>query len=488
MMQDLKRGSGGKSKMSGEPAMLKEGKEEGVMVTRADGSKALKVKSRKRRSSQPKKEKERKNTRNKVILVSSGIFLVIMMGIAFIITLAYYNGQKFNDKLVTTAQSSSGAEVEIRGLNVSPVNAKMMQMSFDWGASNSAVDYLKVSGINTRYGVFSFLGGGWNGPEVLADSGEVKLYMLDNPEQISLSGETPVNFDFSTYKCNKLNAIIGREKDWLVNNTQAEYSINADGAKQVYFYGGKLKAPIFDDYNIKSGVLEIKQTFADLSVIIQPEDEVGSITLAGEVGYKSGSKISLATKFVDARMNGWVDDKTHRFINGMINNGQGFFKMNLGDVESKEILTHVESDEISISTFAFIETLSLEMKDSFYSRPVFTNNSKFSMNWLADKVVFSDIKLVETSHMQLKGRFEVLKTGDIKGRLKIGIPIESLSPVEVRRLKKIFKEDDGDLLWTDVNVGGTLASPTDDLAEQFRRAKSKSPEDAFDQFNKELSE
>jgi len=487
MMKNLKRGNEVKPSETLAPKAPHD-PSEGTLVTRADGSKALKVRSRKRRSTQPKKEKEKKDTRNKIILICSGIFLVVMLGISFVVTLAYYNGNSFNEKVITTIKSKSGADVEMSGLSVSPGSAEVGQLKFDWVSTNSVVDYLNLIGLNADYGIFSFLGGGWNGAEVLADSGELMLYMKDSPDRISLSGETPVEFDFETYKCNRLNAIIGKEKNWLVANTQAQFSVNDNGAKQLYLYGGELKSPILDIHNIQSGVIEIKQTYADLSLSIQPKSSSGTVTLTGEVGYKKGSKVSLATKFDDIDMDGWVDIKTQRFINGIITKGEGFFKMDLGDEKSKEILTHVESNKIGISTFAFIETLSLEMKDSFYTRPSFTSGSKFSMNWLKDKVVFSDIKLIETSHMEINGDFEVDILGDIKGEMRIGIPIVSLSSLEVRRLKKIFKHDDGDLIWTDITIGGTLASPTDDLADQFARVKRKSPEATFDQLNEELSD
>ena len=98
MMKSLKRGSKSEVKVEAEPSK----REEGELVTRADGSKALKVRSRKRRSTQPRKEKERKATRNKIIVICSGIFLLLMLGITFVFTLAYYNGNKFKEKLVTT--------------------------------------------------------------------------------------------------------------------------------------------------------------------------------------------------------------------------------------------------------------------------------------------------------------------------------------------------------------------------------------------------
>jgi len=486
MMQNLKRGSNKEIKQSADPATdLKDG----TLVTRADGSKAVKVRSRKRRSHQPKKEKEKKKTRNKVILICSGIFLLLIAGIAFVVTLAHYNGSKFSEKLVTTIESRSGAEVEMRGANVSVGSTEMMQLSFDWKSPNSVVDYLKIDGVRAEYGVFSFFGGGWSGPEVLADSGEIRLNLLENPEQISVGEDEPVEFDFSTYKCNNLNAIIGKDENWLVKDTQASFSVNAKGEKQVYFYGGVLKAPFFEEHTIKSGVVGIKPTVADLSLVLQPKKGDGTVSLEGEVGYKDASSISLATKFTEVNMKDWVDIKTQRFIYGDITSGEGVFKMKLGEFESKEILTHVKSNKVVISKFSFLETLALEMNNDFFSRrPSFESGSSFSMNWTKDKVVFSNIKLVESLRMQLKGDFEVLRTGEISGKFKIGVPIISLSPAEIAKLKKVFKEDDGDFMWTDVTIGGSIATPTDDLAQQFESAKVKSPEAAFDLINEGLSE
>ena len=56
-----------------------------------------------------------------------------------------------------------------------------MQLNLDWDSSDSAINYVKLDGVNAGYGVFSFIGGDWSGPEVLADRGEI-LLNLDTEE------------------------------------------------------------------------------------------------------------------------------------------------------------------------------------------------------------------------------------------------------------------------------------------------------------------
>ena len=76
--------------------------EGGELVVRADGSEAIKVKSKKRRSVQPKKEIEKKNAKRKVMLIAGVIGLVILSFIAFSVLLGYFNGNRFKSKLSET--------------------------------------------------------------------------------------------------------------------------------------------------------------------------------------------------------------------------------------------------------------------------------------------------------------------------------------------------------------------------------------------------
>lgn len=493
MMKNLKRGNDVKSRAEADPKALSEGE----LVTRADGSKAIKVKSRKRRSKQPKHEEKKKNTRNKIIFTCAFIIFFLAACVTVIVTLAYYNGNKFNEKLLTSIESKTGAKLDLKGLDVSLTSTKIKNIKLDWESKNSVVDYLNIETVDADYDLISFFSGDWKGPEVLSNTGEIQINLLDNPGQITFAGDEPVEFNFGKYLCKNLTAKIGQEGNWTVRDTQASYTVSEDGDKQAYLYRGVLESSVMEAHNIQSGVFNIQPDHADISLIINPKTDIvnaGSIGFTGKVGYKKGSAINLDTKFDNVKMDNWVEKKTQRFIMGNITKGEGTFKMKLGDFSTKEILTHVESDSLKLSTFEFIDTLALQMQGSYYSRRLeFNGKSTFTMNWLQNKVVFSDMDLSEADNLRVKGGFEVYNSGELKGAFQIGIPILGLSPVEVRRLSNVFKVDDGDFIWTSITIGGTIGNPEDDLAEQFGVIKGMdfgpaedSAEDSFKRLNEAL--
>ena len=59
-----------------------ESAEEGELVTRADGSQALRVRKRKRRSSQPHKEVNSRSRRARIVQVSAALVLVFAAALA----------------------------------------------------------------------------------------------------------------------------------------------------------------------------------------------------------------------------------------------------------------------------------------------------------------------------------------------------------------------------------------------------------------------
>ncbi len=500
MMKNLKRGEENyrpiteeDTKANDQPdSRLEQG---GELVTRADGSKAIKVKSHKRRSHQPKKEKQRKNQRNKIILISLGVVGLLLAGIAFTVMIGYYNGNRFKEKVTTTVANITGAETELEKLDVSLSTAKIQKIHLDWKEKNSVVDYLQLEKVVADFGVFSFFGGGWNGSEVQSSNGEIHLRLNENPAQMNTGGEALVDFEFTTYKCNDLDAVIGKDGDWKVNGSRAEFRVTEDGVKQVYLYGGSINAPFFEEYQIKSGVAEVKPTLVDLNLNLASKNGRGSILLVGDVGYKSSDSISLVTKFTDANLDDWIDAKAQRFIRGVMTNGEGVFKMNLGDFKSKEITTNVESNATDIISFEFLETLSLKLRNSFYGNKLaFTGDSSYRVSWLKDKVMVSNMKLIEPDRMQILGDFTINRSNELSGSFKIGVATEAMNPVDLRALKKVFKEDKGDYIWTNITLSGSVDTPKDDLDDQFqvvrgeRIKKEGSNEEIFDQLNQELGE
>jgi len=69
--------------------------DDGELVTRADGSKAIRVRKRKRRSSQPHKEETHRNRKARIVQVSAALVLVFAAALAVGAAVIYSNSSPF---------------------------------------------------------------------------------------------------------------------------------------------------------------------------------------------------------------------------------------------------------------------------------------------------------------------------------------------------------------------------------------------------------
>ena len=127
MMKNLKRKS----------QEVREGeKNDGELVTRADGSTAFKVKTRKRRSAQEKTAAKEKSQRKKIVILSSVVIALLLLGIGYGFVVGYYNSGGFEKKFVASIQSSTGADVEVSSVGVGLSESSVKSLSGSGGGNN----------------------------------------------------------------------------------------------------------------------------------------------------------------------------------------------------------------------------------------------------------------------------------------------------------------------------------------------------------------
>jgi len=111
MMRNLKRGAVKKQAIDAEAGEREQAidTEVGERVIRADGSEVIKVRSKKRRSVQPKQEVEKKKLRRNVVMLTSMISVLFLLIIAYSFFLGYYNGNKFKSSVSQSLVNMTGA-------------------------------------------------------------------------------------------------------------------------------------------------------------------------------------------------------------------------------------------------------------------------------------------------------------------------------------------------------------------------------------------
>ncbi len=464
--------------------------EGGERVVRADGSEAIKVKSKKRRTVQPKKEKEKKLTKLKVILIASAIGLLLLSVIGYSVLLGYYNGNRFKSKISETIVNVSGAEVELGNVDVSSASAKISQIDLKWSGENSLLKKLNLVDIHADFGVLAFIGGGWGGSAVGVNKAELELEMSKKNPTLNTKSERPVDFKFGLYQCSNLNVNFGEDSLWSFKNASVSYRVSDDSDDQFSLGSGDLTIPFFGEFTVKTGLVNCSASIAQVYLGMEAVGHKGIINLDGTTGYNEGSNVDFKTKLENYSLRDWVDPRARRFISGKIKYGEGTLKMKLGEIESFVTNTNFSTRVAVVKDFEFINTIAQLLEGDYYPSPRFTDESSMTMKRTKHRVEFTDIDLLQAEQMRIKGNFTIDEKNKISGSLKVGLPVMVLSSKHGKQIKEVFKDDDGEYVWVDVTLGGEASQPLDDLNEKFKEAAVKLGNQVplFEQKFKELTE
>ena len=446
---------------------------EGELVTRSDGSKALKVKTRKRRSEQTKKSSSSKSMKRKLIALGSLVTLLILAGIGFAFLLGYYNGTRFNAKLKQAITANTGAEAELSTMQVSVSRAKIGKLKLDWQGELGLIKSIEAKSLNADYSGFSFLGGGWTGSELAASTVNVKLNLVDSQPAFNLTSGPSVDYAFRVYLSPIVNVDFAGSSEWEISETAVEVQKNEAGEQQVYINGGGFKTPM-GSFRIKNGLLKFDGSKANINLRVTPLDSNGSIKFVGDVGYVKGSPILLNTDFEKIALASWIDPSTKRFFDGEITRGNGTISFQLGDTKRVNISTKVISNSIQLDQFAFISELDVRLSDKYFNKPNFTNGSSARVIWSPDVTKVTEINLVEEAKLKVKGQFQIKKqTGALSGQFQLGIPFETIERTKLALFREVFDRSEGHFVWATIQLSGSVTSPKDNLEAQFKAAIKK---------------
>ena len=472
MMRQLKTSSAQKE------SSIPEG---GVRVIREDGSEAIRVRSKKRRSIQPKQEKDKRGNKRKVIFIALVAALLLLSVIAFSVLLGYLNGNRFKSKVSDTIVNASGAEVELGKLDVSSAAARLSTIDLKWSEENTLIKSLKLKTIKADYGMLAFVGGGWGGGAVGIDKADIVIEMGENIPRLNTTPERPVDFKFKLYQCSEVNIDFGNDSLWSFNNGSVSYRVGAKNGGKYNLDSGDFKIPKFGMFKVQTGLVGFGAGSAEVYLDLKSEEQVGSLNIDGEVGYTEGSLVDLKIELKDYPMKDWIDPRARGFINGNIDSGKGTLKMNLGDMDSIDVTVEIISRLIRLNDFEFVKTISQQLQEDYYVRPEFMDESKVTIKTDSGKIEFTDIDLLQDGQMRIKGNFAIDENDQMSGTIKVGLPVLVISRNEENILKKVFKENDGEFIWADVTISGKVTSPEDNLDEIIQDASAKESEINGDQ-------
>ena len=463
---------------------LKErGHEEGELVTRTDGSVAIKVKKRKRRSKQPHKEKAKRAQRLRVLQLGLIFFLITSFLALATGMLFYYNSNAFRESIRQKVAAWSGAEVEMVEFTVTPNNAKCANIHFTWPAGNY-LRQLQISYPTAYLDASSFLGNKWGGTSVVAKSGKLVFSPaeVDSPRRAGESpAETIFPFSFASYRCEKLHLVglDGNRTPWMtVDDTEASLVKTTRGT-QTRFVGGLIKLGGFQPMRVDRGSIYFEeQQMRCENLRLKPISGNGVLEMENSLELYSPEKSQVKLLLEEFPLEALLGNELDVIFSGHVDTPSAqanrFFTVHVGDLKTLRLqigFRGSERDGLTIRNLPFLADISRELQNPEYARQ-YTFSDRVEGEFIREH----GISRIQGLRLEKKGNFVILgdvtaQENQLSGTLQVGLPSSAMFNHEQHSaLKQIFTRQEDGYLWCEIKLSGKPGQPQDDFASQLQNA------------------
>jgi len=449
---------------------------QGELITREDGTQVIKVRRRKRRSTQAPKTKSshsKTNPKLKWILLGTLVAFLILSVVATIFIIAKYNGRKFKATTESTISALSGANTTtLNQLRVTPVSAKASRTELTWGAHSFLKD---ASFTNARAHIkaTSFFSSHWIGEEIVASKGVVHLQTPSSPPINTL--ESPSSpYLFGAYRCNQLDLIFGSgKKSPIIKNLMVSLRQLRNEQYQIVFQNGTLNLKNWPKMKLSSGIVTLNSDSANIEALLKAGNSLnGELTIKGQIANNAEKKATLSVKAKSYPIEELLGKDLGRLIKGELQGDSGLFSYDYSK-EPEQALSFIlpfNSTDIRCEGFPMFKQLSKLIGNTAYARPTFPR-ARGTLIRTNEDLSLNDLELINNSLMLIHGNLSVSAKGRLSGTLTIGIP----ETVFDDRPPAAFTGPRSGFYHIDVQLNGTVETPNDTLHTQLKGMKSKRP-------------
>ncbi len=465
---------------------------EGELVTRSDGSQAMKVRKRRRRTDQTVNKETKRNQRVQILQIAGFVILIVVVGLIAGIGIIYANSSPFRDGLTSKVESASGAKVELKQFRINPATANSNLVAFEWPAGNALAD-LQLRGLVGKIAPASFFGKAFTGEEIVAANGDLMLRTPVAGEAVRYSEKAPgiASVRFDRYFVPILDIYLGGEKlpsNMLAKTEASLFPGAVPGHAELRLNGGILNVegwpPLALDrsYMIFSGQdLDVKSLRFEVPVVPnQKSADPGFIEFSGIMQpLDPGATHTLAVELSSFRVSYLLGNDLGRFFLGRLETKEtpesNFFLMPAGSRESTELelsTTNAPGSRIDLSGFKFLPNLARLLEDRWYELPNFDNHVSMMLSRKGASVELKKFALEERGRMAVRGTMANGQAGQLKGKIMVGIPEAMILARKSQTLAAMFGRAGEGYRWIDLEIGGTSAAPTDNFLDLFAAAKT----------------
>ncbi len=455
---------------------------EGELVTRADGSQAIRVRKRKRRSSQPHKEENHRTRRARIVQVSAALILIFIAALVIGGAVIYANSSPFRQGLVRRIELMSGASTELQQFRMNPKTANAGNLSLTWPDGN-VLKSLSLRSPSAEISPASFLGKSMTGEEVLSGYGLLAL-QFPKPGQAlrnfpAPTGESQIRFN--RYRISVLDATLGNPAAPLIKLTQTEASLspeNVSGRPQLSLYKGALAIDGWPKLRLDRALIEFRGTEADIIGLraLHETENRGALEFSGTVApYEADQPSTLAVKLDAFELSGIIGPALGRLFTGRIDslpvadsNYLSFLPVEKTSPSLDVSFRVSPMSKIEVQGFPFLFGLSQTLgEDPWFMHPIFEGNAGGVIHREGGIVTLRSLNMESKGRMALRGEISITATDTVSGNLQVGLAEAMITAAPTSRLKSLFGPPKDGFRWLTIKLSGPASGPMDNFKELF---------------------
>lgn len=510
--------------------------EDGELVIRADGTQAIRVRKRKRRTHQPHKEEALKKQRIHMLQISAVLILLLLLVLGFAFAVIFANSGFFRKGLIEKITTATGAEVKLEQFRMSPRSANSSVLELAW-PHGGGIQRLIARGLCATVYPRSFLGGRMTGEEAIAQQAIVWLSApgQEVQPQIRAKDTTLSPVHFARLAANKCDVFFGDPQaptislkdseisyfprveepaisDALLDNDSGFFPSEEESLPSMLAKRNDLRERYDYFPSMGKSVPRLLANRGELTIKGWPKLQVdraqlefvdGMVKVLGLRLYSEKDPRGMLEFF--GKVYPYVADQESR-LSVVANNfplegiaGAELGKIFSGRIESdpvaaSELLLDGGSDglasmalsfrsapnsSLALHGLPFLKLLSNLLNDDWFEYPVFTGDTVGMLRCDGAGISIADMDLLSRERMAVRGSIRYGRERVYQGVLEIGVASTVIMASGNRRLDLMFGPPKGNFRWVSLNVSGTASSPSDDFERLYdaagRGAEAEAP-------------
>ena len=460
-----------------------ENPEDGELVTRADGTQAIRVRKRKRRSTQPHKEARHRTRRSRILQVSSA--LVLLLGAALVagVAIIYANSSPFRKGLVSKIEQASGAKTELQQFRVNPKTANAGSLSLEWPEGN-VLKNLQLRGLSAEIFPASFLGKNLTGEEISITHGVLNLQTPTpgQPRTHIVPGASAIHFN--RYRSPMLDLNLGNPESPYLKLTKTEGSLsptNVNGRPQLSLYRGDLSIAGWPKMKLDRALVVFRGEDADVVGLrlLNDGDDRGSLEFSGTVSpFKPDHASTLAVTLDSFQLAGLTGPGLGRLFSGKVDSlpvaDSNYLSFRPGENPAPKLeiaFRASPTSRVEVTGFPFLIGLA-ECMDEWFEKPVFEGDASGVFHREGDVTTIRKIHFESKDRMAIRGEIAIARDQTLSGRLEVGVAGNMIASANTPRLKTMFGPSKEGFQWITLKISGSASAPMDNFKEIFLSART----------------